>query len=133
MRAKWIMSNSLQTFVGAIQRQKAEAERYILEQRAAYDEEQRQRVANWNAEKAQAEAVFAEEKRRNAAEAEAQAQAVQQERLRLEELDRQQWEQVNADARAKDARIQELSNELRNSQLKHEKLADDTLKNISNL
>ena len=92
------------------------------------------RIGNyWNAEKAQAEAIFAEEKRRNSAESEAQAQAVQQERLRLEELDRRQREQANADARAKDARIQELSNELRNSQLKHEKFADDTLKNISNL
>ena len=50
----------------------------------------------------------------------------------MAELGRRQREQADADARAKDARIQELSNELRNSQMKHEKFADDTLKNISN-
>ena len=46
----------------ATQRQKAEAERYMYEQRAAYDEEQRQRESNWNAERLRAEAILAEER-----------------------------------------------------------------------
>ena len=76
---------------------------------------------------------FAEQKRRSAAEAEAQAKANQQERMRLEEQGRLQREQDNANAQAKDARIQELSDELQNSKLKHEKFTDDTLRNISDL
>ena len=60
----------------AIQREKAEAERYIHEQRASFDEEQWQREAKWNAERLQAEAIFAEEKRRSAAEAEARARPI---------------------------------------------------------
>ena len=73
----------------ASRRQRAEAEKYILDQRAAYDAEQRQREEQWKTEKAQAEAIFAEEKRRSAADAEAQAEAIRQEKARLAELDRQ--------------------------------------------
>ena len=77
-----------------------------MDQRAAYDAEQRKREEHWNTEKAQAEAIFAEEKRRSAADTEAQAQAIRKEKAKLAELDRQQQEKVNADAQAKDARIQ---------------------------
>ena len=53
--------------------------------------------------------------------------------MSLEEQGRQQREQDNANAKAKDARISELTNHLRNLQLKNEKFADDTLKKISGL
>ena len=116
-----------------IRRQKAEAEDLIMRQRAAYEEEQRKREEWWKAERARAEDIFRQEKERSAAEAAAQARAVEEERARLIEMDRQQQERINADAMAKEARIKELSDALRDSELKHEKFADDTLRNIDSL
>ena len=53
--------------------------------------------------------------------------------MRLEEQERLRRVQDNANAVAKDARIEELTNQLRDSELKHEQFADDTLRNISGL
>ena len=81
----------------------------FLIEMSASEAEQRRRENDWYSKQQQAERIFAEHKQRSAAEAAARDYAAQQDRLRLEEQMRNQREQDDAKARAKDARINELT------------------------